>query len=149
MRDREMTRSVGGGSARRANDSAAVGPAGTGARAGIVAMPVAVRTWLSSESAGRGGAVGSGLPGRGGEAHSQPLGSPGLAALPWDTQQGRGASPVEGRVPQQGHRAAGSAFDAISPAAGAVGQAHARPGGSQAASSVATAVAKRVTRQRL
>src|SRR3954453_21685952 len=113
MRDREMTRSVGGGSARGAKVSAAGGPAGTGARAGAGAMPVAVRAWLSSESAGRGGAVGSGLPGRAGEPHSQPLGSPGLAALPWDTQHGRGASSVEGRVPQQGHTAAGSAFDAI------------------------------------
>src|SRR6476646_7128726 len=134
MRDREMTRSVGGGSAQRATVSAAVGPADTGTMPATGATRAAVRTWLSLESAGRGGAVGSGLPGRAGEPHSQPLGSPGLAALPWDTQHGRGASSVEGRVPQQGHTAAGSAFDAISPVAGAVGHAHARPGGSQAAS---------------
>src|SRR6476646_3071410 len=118
MRDREMTRSVGGGSAQRATVSAAVGPADTGTMPATGATRAAVRTWLSLESADRGGAVGSGLPGRAGEPHSQPLGSPGLIAFAWDTQHDRGASSATGCVPQQGQTGAASTFGTTSPPTG-------------------------------
>ena len=138
-----MMRSIGGGPAAWMASSAAGGPAGATPTAGG-AKAAAIRTEWSSPAAGWGGTAGSGLAGPFRAEQSQSVAVPELTGA---GQHGRLAWSAAGRVPQHGQKAGIAVAVVLTGATGP--QAHARPGGSQAASSVAAAATKLTRRNPL